>query len=455
MSFSSVSRLLLLGFTLLSSAVAAQSTFPSKILQASVGNAVRGGAGTLTLAPAGVSFDSPDFVFTLPADDITAVEFSGAREAFLTLVLDQQSKFPRAYPALVRLRANSIGQEERLLVIALGAGEPVDPAVLRARQFQAFIRAHRAEREQAAVGAIGTDTAHPSFGKTLHVALSNRDGLLTFFSDHLQYDNPDVSIHLALGDILGIEAAGSRETFLHVGVRRQSQAQRAYQNYMQFGIVDSQNVYYLPFVLLPSDPVAPAFRLAQDYAEYVDNVRAGREQAGVAGNAGAAPVQPLAAPAQAGTAAKREINRFDAGFLERHNPVNKLVNNFKAIVGVPGTLIVFDTGFGYASLNQPANLRPARLPYLENGYLKFFVPAEAVASARDVSVVRSLNGPEANNTYIAEIALDRNSPFYLQHRALMTESDGDNKLFFVFKSRGALADCLRELPHGVPARDSF
>ncbi len=434
----------------------AQAGFAGRTMQATVGNGNAGGSGTLKLASAGVGFDSPDFVFSLPVDDITAVEFSGTREAYLTLVLDQQSKFPRAYPTLVRTRFNSIGQEERLVTLGLQPREPMDPAVANARQFQAFVRAHRAEREQASVGAAASDAAHPSFGKTLHVALQNKDGLLTFFPDHLQYDNPDVSIHLGLADMAGAAAAGARETFFSVEVRP-GPLQKAYQGYERSEFTNTFH-YFLPFVLVPSEPVAPAFRLAQDYAEYLDNVRAGREQADVQGNAGTAVgvAPPLPASASpSGSAAKRELNRFDAAFLERHNPSSKLVNSFKPILGTAGTLIVFDTGIGYVSLNRPTNLKASRLPYLEDGYLKFFVPGEAIQSARDVSVIRNTTGGEANNTYIAEISVDRSSAFYAQHRALMAESDADNRLFFVFKSRGALAAYLGLAPHAVGGRDQF
>lgn len=433
----------------------AQNTMPSRTFQASVGRPVPGDSGTLTLSSSGVSFDSPDFVFALSSDDIAAVEFSGTREAFLTLLLDQGSKFPHAYPSLVRIRFNSIGQQEQLLVLALGPNEPVDPAVARAKQFQEFIRVHRAERERASVGAAGTDALHPSFGRTLHVALQGKDGLLTFFPDHLQYDNPDVSIRFGLADMVHIDAAGARETFLRVGIRQDSQLQRAYVSYTRFDPNGAGYRYFFPFVLVPSEPIAPAFRLAEDYAGYVDAVRAGREQASVAGVSDSVPMQTPIAPASASGSGKREIARFDAAFLERHNPSSRLVNNFKAIVGVPGTLIVFDSGLGYVSSNRPTNLKPSRLPFLEDGYLKFFVPSEAIAGMRDVSVVRNLNGSETNNTYIAEVDLDRNQAFYLQHRALMAESDADNRLFFVFKSRSALADFLRSGPRAAPARDQF
>ena len=443
-------------FTALSLSVAhAQAAFPSKTLAAYVGRPTPADSGTLTLSSAGLGFESPDFVFTLPVDDIAAVEFSGTRDAFLTLVLDQQSKFARSYPSLLRSRFNSIGQQEELLIVALQPAEPVDAAVGRAKQFQAFVREHRAERERAAVGASGTDAAHPSFGKTLHVALQGKDGLLTFFPDHLQYDNPDVSIRLGLADMLHIDAAGARQTFLRVEIRPDSPQRRAYATYEAFGYVGPREQFFLNFVLVPSEPIAPAFRLAQDYADYLDGVRAGRERASVAGAAGTVPSRDSTSPAAGAAMGKREIARFDAAFLERHNPSSRLVNSFKAILGIPGTAIVFDSGLGFVSLNRPTNLKPTRSPFLEDGYLKFFVPNEAIQGVRDVSVVRNLNGSEINNTYIAEIDVDRSSAFYLQHRALMAESDADNRLFLVFKSRAALAEFLRGAPRAAPARDQF
>ncbi len=443
------------GFVFPVNQVFAQSTYSTRTLQASVGNGGPAGSGTLTLAAAGATFNSPDFVFALPADDINAVEFSGTRDAFLTLVLTQTSKFPRAYPSLVRTRFNSIGQAEQMLVVSLQPGQPVEPATVSAKQFQGFIRAHRAERDQAAVGVTGSDAVHPSFGKILHVALRNTDGLLTFFPDHMQYDNPDVSIRFPLGDVLSIEAAGARETFMHVHVRLDSPLQKGYLPYEELQYTPQKDRYFT-FVLLPLEPVGPAFRLAQDYADYVGNLRAGRERASVEGEASSLPAQaPAAVASGAAPSGKREIARLDAAFLERHNPSNKLVNSFKAIMGVSGTLIVFDTGLGYVSQNQPSNLRPARLPYLEGGYLKFFVPSEAVSSVRDVSVIRNANGSDTNNTFIAQVELDRNSPFYLQHRALMADSDQDNRLFFVFKSRYLLTEFLRNAPHAAAARDQF
>ena len=424
--------LLASGFVLPGHEVSAQSIYSTRTFQASVGNGGPAGSGALTLATAGVTFNSPDFVFALPADDINAVDFSGTRDAFLTLTLSQTSKFPRAYPSLVRTRYNSIGQAEQMLVVSLQPSQPVEPATAGAKQFQSFIRAHRQERDQAAVGATSSDAAHPSFGKILHIALRDTDGLLTFYPDHMQYENPDVSIRFPLGDILSIEAAGARETFMHVHVRTGSAVQKGYQQEEQMRYTPQKD-WTFSFVLVPSEPVAPAFRLAQDYADYVSNVRAGREQASVSAGASSSPAQdPAVASSAAVPNSKREIARFDAAFLERHSPSSKLVNSFKAIMGVPGTLIVFDTGLGYVSQNQPSNLKPARLPYLEGGYLKFFLPSEAVSSVRDVSIVRSANGSDTNGTFIAQVELDRNSSFYLQHRALMAESDQDNRLFFVF-----------------------
>ncbi len=173
----------------------------------------------------------------------------------------------------------------------------------------------------------------------------------------------------------------------------------------------------------------------------------GTESAGEDTPAGSVPV------ASSGTE-KRELARYDAGFLERHNPGSSLLNGFKLINGIPGTVVVFDTGLGYVSQAQNPGIKPARQPFIQSGYLKFFVPQSAILSMRDVSVIRNQNAA-SNNSYIAEIDLDRNSNFYQQSKGLMTESDKDNRLFFTFKERYMLMQFLANAPHGAGARDSF
>ena len=449
----------------------AQASFPDRSMQGIVGTSYQGvkSSGTLTLASSGVSFDSPDFVFTLAADDILAVESKGAREGFVTFVIDSHSKFLLAYPTLVSQRSNSIGEGEHLLTVSLPASEAVDTELTRVKAYQRFIQAHRAEREQATVGAsaaeAGSTPAHPSLGKTLHVVLggsmgAESDGLLTFFADRLQFDSQDAAIRFPIDQIVSIDAAGARETFLHLHVNPKSKLVQAYRKYgsaYENGRFD--------FVLLPSEPIAPAFALGEDYARYTSAVRSGMEQATVGGGSVAAsggsaggsgmggPVGPDPGTGAA-SGGKVEVARFEAGFLERHNPSSKLLNGLKVINGIPGTVVVFDSGVGYVSTAQNPSLKATRQPYTQNGYLKFFVPDSAILSVRDVSVIRNANG-SVNNSYITEVDLDRNSPFYQQSKPLVAESDQDNRLFLTFHNPGELVRFLQASPHAPAARDAF
>ncbi len=349
-------------------ATLAQAAFPSTSMKATVGaNGLSGtkSTGTLTLSSSGANFDSPDFVFTLPADDIQAVEPHGARAGFLTLVIDSHSKFLAAYPPLITQRSNSIGEQEHLLVLSLPAPEPVNVELTHAEAFQAFIKSHRAEREQLIVGASGGDTtsaAHPSFGKTLHVAVGEAygalDGLLTFFPDRLQFVSPDVTISFPVDQLVELDPAGARETFLMVHSNPRSKIASAYQKYER-GYQTGDFLFILP----PQEAIAPAFKQAQDYASYINAVRSGQEQAIVNGGAAApggaseaAAAAPSALPASGES--KRELARYNAGFLERHNPGSRLLNSFKAINGIPGTLIVFDTGLGYVSTEENPKMNP-------------------------------------------------------------------------------------------------
>ncbi len=434
-----------------------QATIPQTSMRALVGNSFNGpkSTGVLMLSSTGVGFESSDFVFSVPADDILSVESKGARDGFLTLVLDPHSKFITAYPSLISQRSNSIGEPEHLLVLTLDPSEPVNVDLARAKTFQGFIKTHRAEREQAIVGASESgagNSAHPSLQKTVHVALregfGHSDGLLTFFPDRLQYDSSDVAIRVPLNQILGLNAAGARETYLRVEVDEKGSLGKAYQNYISYSPFGFQ------FVLAPQEAIAPAYKLAEDYTQYFQAVRSGQEQAIVNGGSAESVASASGPPAAAAPAEKREIARYDAGFLERHNPGNGLLNGFKTITGIPGTVIVFDTGLGYVSHGQNPNIKPTRQPYMQNGYLKFFVPQSAILSMRDVSVVRNQNAANMNS-YIVEVDLDRNSNFFQQSKGLMAESDKDNHLFFAFKERYMLTQFLENAPHGAGARDSF
>lgn len=247
----------------------AQASFSDRSMQAIVGAPYQGvkSSGTLTLSSAGVSFDSPDFVFTLPADEIQAVESKGARDGFVTFVIDSHSKFLQAYPTLVSQRSNNIGEGEHLLTVSLAPTEPVDTELMRVKAYGQFIKAHRAEREQATVGAsaaaAASTPAHPSLGKTLHVEVgggmgAESDGLLTFFPDRLQFDSQDVAIRFPIDQILSLDAAGARETFLQLHINPKSKLVQAYLHYespYQTGRFD--------FKLLPSEAIAPSLALGR------------------------------------------------------------------------------------------------------------------------------------------------------------------------------------------------
>ncbi len=432
-------------------------------MRALVGGGGFGGpksGGTLVLAAAGASFESPDFVFSVPADEILSVEPKGARDGFLTLVLDPHSKFIAAYPSLVTQRTNSINQPEHLLVITLDPSEPVNTELARAKGFQGFIQQQRAAREQATVGAAQPEgsagAAHPSLDQTLHVTVGGQriDGLLTFKRDHLQFVSPDVTINFPFNQIQELDPAGARETFLKVHTDYRSKFGQAYINYQSY----PPGTFL--FMLAPQEAIAPALRLAQDYTQYVAEVRAGQEQAIVngqqadAGGSTSGFAGGAAGSAVAAGAEKRELARYNAGFLERHNPGNSLLNGFKVINGIPGELVAFDTGLGYVSEAQNPSVKPARQTFLQNGYLKFFVPQQAILGMRDVSVIRNASSSNANS-YIAEVDLDRNSNFYLQNKALLADSDKDNRLFFSFKEQYQLRQFLANAPRGAGARDAF
>ena len=463
---------LALTLALATSSALAQAAFADRTMKASVGNTPFGrqkSSGTLTLASSGVSFDSADFVFTLPADDILSVETKGARDGFLTFVIDNHSKFLAAYPSLLGNRFNSIGEDEHLLIVSLDSSEPVDVELTRAKAYQVFVKNHRAERDRATVGGAQTETAnnpaHPSFGKIVHVTLrgnsgAQADGLLTFFPDRLQFDSQDVAIRFPIDQVFGVDAAGARETFMLLHINPKSKISTAYLRY-EHGY---ENGEFL-FLLAPSDAIAPSLKLAEDYQQYAEAVRSGREQAIVTGGASTLPAissspstgAPNTLPQTGSAVEKREIARYNTGFLERHNPSNKLVNGFKAITGIPGNLVVFDTGLGYVSEAQNPNVKPARQSFTQSGYLKFFVPDTAILGMRDVTVVRSGNTftGSSNSSYIAEIDLDRNSTFFQQNKALMADSDQDNHLFFTFKDQYSLQRFLSSNPHASGARDSF
>ena len=103
-------------------------------------------------------------------------------KAFSPLSSTPHSKFLAAYPSLISGRNSSIGEQEHLLVLSLPASEPVNTEFAHARAFQSFIKSHRAEQEQAVVGASGGG------------ATSGHTGLLPFFPARLQFVSPDVTI---------------------------------------------------------------------------------------------------------------------------------------------------------------------------------------------------------------------------------------------------------------------
>ena len=132
----------------------------------------------------------------------------------------------------------------------------------------------------------------------MHVALrgglgGEHDGLLTFFPDHLQFDSPDVVVRMPLNQLLGMDAAGARETFFRVEIDQKGRLAQAYGQYAFY------SPYSLRFVLAPQEAIAPAYKLAEDYTQYFQAVRSGQEQAIVNGGSAESVASASGAPVSA------------------------------------------------------------------------------------------------------------------------------------------------------------
>lgn len=441
-----------------------KAAFTTKSLDSTVFNTKQNAiiSGKLLLDRDAVSFESSEVVFSLPTKDITAVEYQGTRKDFLTLVLDSSSKFVSLYPFLLSQRNDAYRQPEFILSISLGAKDAVDVSVRVAKSFQSLIAAQNQAAARALVGPVVINesdrAAHPFMGKTIRVVINLFDypntgiatgvirGFLTFFPENVQFNSRELNFVLPYRIAVQVDCAGARETFLRVGIDPRGKFNQQYEKYL--AVENFHRVSAVLFTLDVDEQVAPSYKIAMDFQQYMNDLFAGRNHATTGNSASDS------SAARAETAEKRELGRVDVGLLEKHSP-KSAINGWKLINGIPGDLIVFDAGIGYVSKTVQPSVKPTRKQFFKDGYLKFFIPLEAVLSKEDVSVIRNRENINAStNSFILEIDIDRNSGFFREHNALMTESDQDNRLFFVFRDKSAFDQFSSIFPK-IASRDHF
>lgn len=405
----------------------------------------------------GVSFNSSEYLFSLPISDIRAIELKGARIGFLTIVLDSKSSFIQSYQALLERRLDSYGQDEYTLPFNLGQRERLDAATSAMTAYSAYVAGKRNEAVQTMIGKVDVSAeqqqANPFMGRTVRVFLQPYlysdvyHGFLTFFADRVEFNSQDVNFALAYKSIQLVECAGTRETFLRISLNRRDRFAELYAKYLgsdsdgMGGMIPVLRVH-----LEKSEEIQPAFQTAKQFQQYVADLATGRVKAMI-GSAGTPKNADLPAESQP----KHQIARFSAKFIEKYSPSNNpFANAFKTISGIKGELIVFDTGLGYVSDARNPVVNSRRAGYLDDGYLRFFVPKSAILGKRDASTIRSRNNSSLNN-YIVEVEIDRSSKFFREYAALLTESKVGNVIYFEFESGAQLARFLdtREQPKDV------
>jgi len=436
------------------------TTLDSTVFNNRQGVAVR---GKLLLDQNTVSFDSSEIVLSLPTKDITGVEYQGTRKDFLTLVLDSNSKFISLYPFLLSQRNDAYRQRESVLIISLGAKEAVDVSAKAARSFQSFVAAQNDAAAKALVGPVNIDAsdraAHPFLGTTIRVVVNLFDypntgsptglvrGFLTFFPDRIQFSSRDLTFVLPYNIAVQVDCAGARETFLRVGLDPRSKFNQQYEKYL--AVENFHRVPAMLFTLDVNEQVGPSYKTALDFQEYMNGLFSGKSKA-LAG--ASSPADSSTAPAQISEG--RELGKVEVGLLEKHFP-KSAINGWKLINGIPGDLVAFDGGIGYVSKKVQPDVKPAKKQFLKDGYLKFFIPINAVLAKEDVSVIRNRgNLNDSTNSFIIQIDVARDSDFFREHNGLMAESDQDNRLFFVFKNKSAFDQFTNFFPR-LSSRDKF
>lgn len=440
--------------------------FPTSTLQIALTDAHAGKpvSGTLTLSTEGIHFESRDFIFDLPMPEIKKLEVQGARKNFATFVIHPKSSLITQQRTLLQERNDPYGRSESILVVSLETKEDLAKSLASMKKYQAVIQAAKEEEAKQLVGEVpsgaGPQAAYPFVGKTIRAfVIDHRNdgrtpvhGYLTFFENRVQFASDEVTFSIPITLIQKVECAGARETFLSLHVNPKAEFFHLYADYLRHE--GGAAVPVAKFELDVEEDVRQSFATATQFQKYMNDVMEGRINAMIAASAVSDSASgPSSAPAlspasgqvdaSAPQIEKHEIARYNAAFVEKFVP-KAIVNRFKVINGVRGQLIIFDAGIGYVSEEASPHVKVQRQQYFQNGHLKFFIPAAAVISAQNVSVIRDPQNPPLNS-YMAEIAVDQNSEFFRSHAALMSESSRDNVLYLLFQSQQELEQYLSVL----------
>jgi hypothetical protein len=395
------------------------------------------------LSKSGIHFESKDFIFDLPMTEIKKVEVQGTRKDFSTFAIQSKSSLIAQQESLLLRREDAYKQPEAVLVVSLDNKEDLSKSLTTLKQYQAVVQAAKDEEARELVGAVGPEQRnYPFIGKTIRVfVIDHRDfrnpplhGYLTFFEDRVQFASDETTFSIPIGIIQKVECAGARETFLALSINQKSEFFRLYQAYLRHHF--SEPLPIAEFQLDAEEDVRQSFTTATQFQKYMGDVLAGRVNAMTS----AAPIAEARQLAQPQQIEQRELSRYNVALIEKFSP-NATINRFKVITGVRGKLVVFNSGIEYVSDEPNPNVKVSRRQYFENGRLRFSIPAAAIVSVADASVIRDRANASVNS-FIAEIDLDRGSEFFRSHGALMAESSSDNVLFLLFASRWELEQYL-------------
>ena len=307
--------------------------------------------------------------------------------------------------------------------------------------------------------------ADPSSLPSLRVAVEVpgqdqlRFGTLTLAVDGVKFDSEELLFRVPIQDLEDLKVAGFRERFLTLVVRKDSEFVQAYGFLFSDRRYPSSSSLSLSFQLGPKEVLRAAVETGNTYrSQIADRLRTHPvSAAGPLPPATAASVStprpplPPAAPIHSSAAvggvsdtagakvppAVRELFRLNVRYVEKRKGMSSLV-----LTGLPGELLFFEDSLGFRSQVQNPRLGPDKVPFLQDGYLKFRIADKDIENV----TYQALSGH-----YTALVlTIQRQSSFYVESKALLTDTRNDNEIVFLVPdgaNRSQLSSYFRQRVH--------
>ena len=274
-------------------------------------------------------------------------------------------------------------------------------------------------------------------------------GTLTLSAAEVRFESDqrggldELLFSIPVKDVEEVEVAGFRERFLSLKIRQNTDFVKAYAFLFAEGHqAPTTNALNVNFELGPKEDLRAALRTASELKSQVGEAQVSTKDTPTKGD------QPLRAalmPPTIGSGSEissrfpnaaptldhkalPELFRQEARYLEKLRGLSALmVTSFS---GTPGELVFFDDSFGYRSERQNPRIDATKSQFLEDGYLKFRLQNSWIQNVVFKPVIGN------HSVVVIVVHIDKNSPFMVDSRSLLTDTGKDDEIVFLVSTSG-------------------